>query len=236
MSPHFPPKNKTMRKRKKVDYHAPLITAHTFHVYNRTNNKEILFKDDEDRKTFLEKYREYVAEYVDTYAFCLLGNHFHFVLRVKSVEHIAKIVSSIDKSNRGIAQQKFLKQVEKDRTVFEVMERQFNKFFTSYAKYFNKKYKRQGNLFTRRFKRIAIQNEVHFGRLICYVHTNPRKHKFMSAYQNYYWSSYKAYLGNQPTLLARNIVLDWFGGINGFIEHHLMTHNYDDMLDILIED
>lgn len=225
-----------MRKRKKIDYHAPLIASHNFHVYNRTNKKEILFKDDEDRKTFFDKYREYVSEYVDTYAFCLLGNHFHFVLRVKSVERIIKVVESVPRDMLGIAQKKFLKQEKKDRTVFEVMERQFNKFFTSYAKYFNKKYKRQGNLFTRRFKRIAVQNELHFGKLICYVHVNPTKHKLMADYRKYHWSSYQTYLNTNSTLLARNVILDWFGGINNFLEHHIMTHNYDDMLDILIED
>ena len=225
-----------MRRRKKIDYHAPLIASTSFHVYNRTNNKGILFKDDEDRTTFLGKYKEYVSEYTDTYAFCLLGNHFHFVTRVKSVEEITKIVELIPREKRGIAQQKYLNVEVKNRTVFEVIERQFNKFFTSYAKYFNKKYKRQGNLFTRRFKRIAVQNEVHFGKLICYVHKNPRKHKLMADYTKYYWSSYQTYLNNATTLLAKNVVLDWFGGIDYFLDFHSTNHDYDDMRDILIED
>jgi len=225
-----------MRKRKKIDYHAPLVASTSFHVYNRTNNKEILFKDDEDRTTFLEKYELYVSDYVDTYVFCLLGNHFHFVLRVKSVEAITKIVNGVIKSERGIAQQKFLAQKEGERTVFEVLERQFNKFFTSYAKYFNKKYQRQGNLFTRRFKRIAIQTEAQFGRLIYYVHFNPQKHKLVSDYRVYYWSSYQTYIDNCSTLLAKEVILDWFGGIDAFIAFHSAHHDYGDMENLLIEE
>jgi len=228
--------NKTMRKRKKTDYHAPLVESTSFHIYNRTNNKEILFKDNEDRTTFLEKYKLYVSEYVDTYAFCLLGNHFHFILRVKSVEAITKIVSGVVKSERGIAQQKLLAQKDGERTVFEVLERQFNKLFTAYAKYFNKKYKRQGNLFTRRFKRIAIQSEAQFGRLIYYVHYNPQKHKLIADYRAYYWSSYQTYVENSLTLLAKEVVLDWFGGLKAFIAFHSQFHDFDDMEDFLIEE
>ncbi|MDV7394528.1 hypothetical protein RZS08_24310, partial [Arthrospira platensis SPKY1] len=57
-------------------YLAKLVPGHFFHVYNRTNNKELLFLDDEDRSRFLLSYFYYLSPMVDTFAYCLLPNHF----------------------------------------------------------------------------------------------------------------------------------------------------------------
>lgn len=54
-----------------------------YHVYNRTNNKELLFKEHENYFFFLRKYKQYLSSYIDTYAYCLMPNHFHFLIKVK---------------------------------------------------------------------------------------------------------------------------------------------------------
>jgi len=38
--------------------------------------------------------------------------------------------------------------------------------------------------------------------------------------EEYKYSSYAAYLSAKPSILNRREVLDWFGGIDCFIEHH----------------
>ena len=40
--------------------------------------------------------------------------------------------------------------------------------------------------------------------------------------EDYSFSSYKAYLSNKRTILKREEVLEWFGGINCFIEAHML--------------
>jgi len=45
--------------------------------------------------------------------------------------------------------------------------------------------------------------------------------------KNYPYSSYTSFLSNKPTLLQREQVLDWFGGVDNFIKYHnIQKKNY----------
>lgn len=59
-----------------------------YHVYTRGNNRENIFKEPENFYYFLQLYRKYISPYADTFACCLLPNHFHFLTRVKEVEKL----------------------------------------------------------------------------------------------------------------------------------------------------
>ena len=64
--------------------HIPLEENQFYHIYNRGNDGTDLFYQDRNYIFFLKKYDNYLSEYVDTYAYCLLPNHFHLLVRVKS--------------------------------------------------------------------------------------------------------------------------------------------------------
>ena len=53
-----------------------------FHLYNRTNNKELLFRNEENYIYFLKKYRHYFDTEFDTISYCLMPTHFHFLIKV----------------------------------------------------------------------------------------------------------------------------------------------------------
>jgi putative transposase len=55
-----------------------------YHLYNRSNNREIVFKEDENYHYFLDKYRSYCTPYFETAAYCLMRTHFHFLVRFVS--------------------------------------------------------------------------------------------------------------------------------------------------------
>ena len=57
-----------------------------YHLYNRTNNKEIAFKEERNYHYFLKKYREGVSPFVDTFAYILMPSHFHFLIKVTTKE------------------------------------------------------------------------------------------------------------------------------------------------------
>ncbi|MBN1968323.1 MAG: transposase [Candidatus Delongbacteria bacterium] len=61
-----------------------LIRNQYYHIFNRTNNEELLFRSDENYIFFLKKYRYYMDEYFETIAYCLMPTHFHFLIRVKN--------------------------------------------------------------------------------------------------------------------------------------------------------
>lgn len=70
----------------KIDYYIPLYQNKIYHIYNRGNGKEKIFYKRENYLYFLTQYEKFISEFVDTFAFCLLPNHFHLLIRIKQVE------------------------------------------------------------------------------------------------------------------------------------------------------
>jgi putative transposase len=54
-----------------------------YHIYNCGINGCNLFISVDDYDRFLSKYSKYIEPIADTFAWCLLGNHFHIVVRIK---------------------------------------------------------------------------------------------------------------------------------------------------------
>ena len=63
----------------------PLEPGRYYHIYNRGNNRENIFKEDRNYAYFLKLYAFHVGPIADTYAYCLLRNHFHLFVRVKDL-------------------------------------------------------------------------------------------------------------------------------------------------------
>jgi putative transposase len=53
-------------------------------------NSNILFKEKTNYAYFLRLYDLYISPIAETYAWCLMKNHFHFLVRIKEVEEITK--------------------------------------------------------------------------------------------------------------------------------------------------
>lgn len=53
-----------------------------YHIFNCAKNGDPLFKNEEDYKFFLKLYKTHVAPVADTYAYCLLGDHLHLLVRI----------------------------------------------------------------------------------------------------------------------------------------------------------
>ena len=59
-----------------------------YHVMARGNSGQTLFEDDEDNKRFLEilhETKEKMGFEIDLYAYCLMGNHVHLLIRENEV-------------------------------------------------------------------------------------------------------------------------------------------------------
>lgn len=208
-----------------------------YHVYSRTNNREILFTNDDERSFFLKKYKEYLSDYVDTFAWCLMGNHFHLCIRVKPESLILAKISGLNDLNLTAAHRRFIESPKHERTFHSVVEAQFSRLFTSYAMKFNLLHHRSGNLFYRPFKRIKIKDESHLQWLVYYIHSNIAKHGIRPDFAAYHWSSYATFFNEKPTLVCRQEVLGLFGGKANFLEFHGYGHRKlaDDMSYIEIE-
>ena len=194
-----------------------------YHVYNKTNNKELLFLKDEHRFFFLKRYAAILSPFINTYCWCLLPNHFHLMVKVKSVGDITNHLKKSDTQLLTATEKKFL---DNKLPLGILIERQFTRFFQSYSQSFNKEQNRSGNLFYKPFKRILINSEPHFTQTIIYIHANALKHGIVSDFTKYKWSSWKTILSNGPTTLQRKEILDWFGGKQAFINAHFNQAKY----------
>jgi putative transposase len=181
-----------------------------YHLYNHGNGTDNIFRTDENYYYFLERYAHYINKVADTYAFCLMPNHFHFLIRMKEGEDILKL------NNQGFNNLMNLTESNYDQK----MSQQFSNFLNSYSKSYNKRYDRKGSLFLDNIKRKRVNDDVYFTRLIHYIHANPVLHGFVNKMEDWKFSSYESFLSNKNTQLKRDEVLKWFGGRDEYLKCH----------------
>ena len=177
-----------------------------YHIYNRGNNRENLFIENRNYPYFLSLYNKYIEPIADTYAYCLIRNHFHLLVRIKTDKEF-RYQTSRDLESREVSKKLNPSQA-------------FGNLFNAYAKAINKGYGRTGSLFEERFGRIPVTNDSYFTTLIFYIHYNPQKHGFVDDFRDWEWSSYHALIGKGDTKLKRDEVLPMFDGPKGFEEFH----------------
>ena len=118
----------------------------SYHIFNHANGFENIFIEDENYRFFLEKYQQYILPIAETYAYCLLPNHFHLVVRIRRKEILEEVFRNFKSTNFS----KFpnLEKVEvTDNMIEYYISKQFANLFSCYTQSFNKVNKRRGSLF-----------------------------------------------------------------------------------------
>ncbi|MCL5994820.1 MAG: transposase [Chloroflexi bacterium] len=62
----------------------PFCEGSYYHLYNRGNNREAIFFEQENYSYFLREIREYLCPHVDVVAYVLMPNHYHLLVYLKS--------------------------------------------------------------------------------------------------------------------------------------------------------
>ncbi|MFO7878836.1 MAG: hypothetical protein R6V52_02205 [Bacteroidales bacterium] len=168
-----------------------LHPGRTYHVYNRGNNSQQVFFRERDFFLFQELMQIFILPIADLYAYCLLRNHFHFVLKVKEnrvykyniknapkekIEKWACIERPEDYKSRGLK--------------IPNPSRHLSHMFNSYAKCLNKKYVRHGSIFEKPFRRREIHGKNDLKNVIVYVNNNAVHHRIVRSTIEYPWSSF----------------------------------------------
>ena len=190
----------------------PLIPNQIYHIYHHANGDDLLFREAENYYFFLSKIEKYIHPISKIYAYCLMPNHFHFLLRVKAGEELKQFFNEF-KNPRNAGR---LRGLETDIDFSSNVSKQFKSCLISYSKAFNKFYGRKGSLFAENLKRIEISNEEYLTNMIRYIHFNPVLHGFARRASEWRYSSYWVYFSNNRSLLERTEVYQWFGGVDEF--------------------
>ena len=174
----------------------------TYHLFNRGNNKEDIFKEDKNYYYFLSLMQKYLLPVAEIYAYCLLKNHFHLVVRIKDFDALPK----------------------------QYQEKPYvpiSNLFNAYTKSINKLYNRTGSLFQEHLHRTRVETDEYLIQLIAYVHLNPIKHGFLSDYKSYRHSSFRAYeLRDKATSISREYILEFFNGFENMEYWHDLNKLY----------
>jgi len=195
------------------NYQTPLDSGQIYHVWTHANGNENLFREERNYSFFLGKYIKHISPIADTFAYCLMPNHLHLMVRIKSEEDVMEFVK---------LKKKFptLQGFETLGGLGNVISRQFSHLFNSYTQAYNKVYDRKGSLFIPNFKRKHINSDKYYLSLLAYIHLNPVHHGFVIHPDEWKHSSWHAYNLEKQTQLRKKEVFDWSGGKDRLIKFH----------------
>lgn len=159
------------------------VSGAIYHITNRGNRKEIIFKENIDYIVYLGILKETLKFYrEDNYKliiYCLMSNHVHLLLKTgtKDPSFFMRRVSSI------------------------------------YARYFNDKYQYIGHLFQGRYFSNLINNVIELLEVSRYIHLNPVRARIVDSPEKYIWSSYNKIVLDKNAfedldLNSRKVMLD----------------------------
>ncbi|MBX2897816.1 MAG: hypothetical protein KF763_20405 [Cyclobacteriaceae bacterium] len=191
----------------------------TYHIYTHANGYENLFQNEANFRYFLKRYEDYIPAVADTLAYCLMPNHLHLLVRIKSEVELKEVFKNKLKVNQDLTG--LAVEDKKDLSGLERLTiQQFSHLFNAYTKAYNKfNKKRRGSLFTRAFKRIEITSDRYFTNIIYYIHHNPVHHGFVKNLADWPWSSYHDFLLPKLTPVQQEVI-NWFGNRQQFMLFH----------------
>lgn len=138
----------------------PWVSGAIYHITNRGNRQEIIFRENIDYIVYLGILKETLKFYEnDNYkliSYCLMSNHVHLLLKTG----------------------------RKDPSFF------MRRVNSMYARYFNSKYQYMGHLFQGRYFSNLINNVIELLEVSRYIHLNPVRAKMVDSPEKYMWSSY----------------------------------------------
>ena len=206
---------------------SPLLFDTYYHIYNRGTNGENIFVQERNYEYFLKLYEKHISPIADTFAYCMLRNHFHIAVRIKSDEEILETLKVSSANQKHVNQDNPASSDEGQSrkplgsTVPEnYASQKFSNFFNAYAKSINIAYSRTGSLFEHPFGRVPITDDRQFWAVIAYIHQNPQKHKFVNDFRNWKYSSYGVILSTKHSIIKRDKIIKWFGNKDEYLSIH----------------
>ena len=191
-----------------MQYNAPLLPNSSYHIFSRAIGNEVLFREEKNYQFFLQKYHQHTSPIADTFAWCLLPNHFHFLINIRSEESIKEqfgLIKSGKEFNFNI--------------ISDFLMERFSNWLNSYAKAFNKVNHRKGSLFIDYMRRVEVTSNSQLLSTVFYIHKNPVHHGLVKNIGEWQWSSYNEY-AIRNSLENTSEVLNLFDGVEGFLQYH----------------
>jgi putative transposase len=170
-----------------------------FHVFNQGNNRQAVFFSEDNYAFFFEKMRIHLMPYADILAYCLMPNHFHWLI-------VPRSYSCQMQPNKGCAEK-------------QVLSHQIGILLSSYSRAVNVQEERSGSLFRAKTKAKTgwITEGVDFSNKMEYNLRSPEDQYAHTCFEYIHQNPVKAGLTGRPE--------DWphssAGEYYGYSEHRM---------------
>ncbi len=162
-----------------------------YHVYNRGNNKQVIFFNDDNYIFFLKKIKNEWKQYCEILCYCLMPNHFHFMIvpNTKGCENI---------------------ELGGKQTHLQNLSKVIGTTLSSYTKAINIQNQTSGNLFQKKTQAKLLSGDKTKNKYaftcLHYIHQNPLTAKLVTKLNQWKFSSYPDYYNHrQGTLCNKNL-------------------------------
>ena len=186
-----------------------------YHIYNRGNNKQSIFFKPDNYIFFLKKIGHFISPHCDILAYCLMPNHFHFMIH------------SGDKT---------VQTVKIGNTERNILSEGIRNLLQTYTKAINKQNNTTGSLFQQNTKAKCLSEGSNFYDLVClhYIHQNPVKAKLVKKMEDWPYSSFNDYCElHNGTLCNKELAIRLLDiNMKPFYEDSYKIINEDDLKSI----
>ena len=164
-----------------------------YHVYNRGNNKQLIFFNDDNYSFFLRKMHLQLKPYCDILCWCLMPNHFHLIIHANELSCKARPAFG----NNSIQEFSY----------------RLGLLLSSYSQAINKQNKTTGSLFQQKTKskELIMKSVSNSGSYIInamhYCHQNPLKAHMVKKMEDWPYSSFLDYCGLRDGQLCNKSLL-----------------------------
>lgn len=167
-----------------------------YHVYNQGNNRQTIFLQRQDYLIFLSLYKRLFSPVASTIAWCLMPNHFHFMI---------------------YADERCDTKIKQGGIYLDPIANGVRKLLSGYARIFNSQYRQTGSVFRQKTKAkclSAIEIKPYSSYLVqdyyvnCfhYIHQNPLVAKLTARLEDWEFPSFQDYAElRQGTLCQKDL-------------------------------
>ncbi len=176
-----------------------------YHVMSRTALDGFPLSDVE-KDTLMDLIKSLSGLYlVDLLGFCIMGNHFHLMIRVYPGEYFSdeKIQNRLKRfygKDKAVSKH----QIPFYRAKLSSLSEYIKEIKQGFTRYYNKKNNRKGFFWGQRFKSVIIENNEALLNCLAYVDLNPVRAAIVEQPEDYRWCTlgYLVQSGNKDRLLS----------------------------------